>query len=371
MLLVIFGAGASYDSAPSSPPPGPEERPPLASQLFEDRPRFADALRQFSRCQPLVPRLRQPAPSTTIEQMLQEYQSQAGDYPERHRQLAAVRYYLHFIFRGLVDKWESTHKGITNYKTLLDDLERWRLKSGEKVCLVTFNYDTLLERAMPVVGMTINSLSDYISNSDYKIIKVHGSADWGHEIEIDVGSLDNANQWQIVNQYIDRATEIRFTGRYYLTDQFPIAWGTRELNLGSNLGSRFCLFPAIALPLVQKSTFECPNDHLETLRECVRDVSRILVIGWRAQEEHFLKLLRDNLRQPALSMVIAGGKDEANQIGDHLLIRGITARHLPASGGFSSVIRSGEIDQFLRLAPEKETPAAVKRRLSSANLANP
>lgn len=56
MLLVIFGAGASYDSVPHIPPPpnpgdyiheredvAKNDRPPLPNQLFEDRREFVTA----------------------------------------------------------------------------------------------------------------------------------------------------------------------------------------------------------------------------------------------------------------------------------------------------------------------------------------
>jgi len=70
MLIVIFGAGASFDSCPTYPPGHHEAvldghtlnkdfRPPLANELFENRPIFAEAiLRHFPQCQPIVPRLR-------------------------------------------------------------------------------------------------------------------------------------------------------------------------------------------------------------------------------------------------------------------------------------------------------------------------
>src|SRR5271156_5127550 len=56
MLLVIFGAGASYDSAPTYPPgtsiPAGDvlngfHRPPLANELFANRPVFAEAIMRF------------------------------------------------------------------------------------------------------------------------------------------------------------------------------------------------------------------------------------------------------------------------------------------------------------------------------------
>ena len=63
--------------------------------------------------------------------------------------------------------------GVTNYKTLLDQLEHYR-RPDETVCLVTFNYDTLLEDALPTVGLKVLEIADYISSDRYKLIKLHG-----------------------------------------------------------------------------------------------------------------------------------------------------------------------------------------------------
>ena len=38
MLMVVFGAGASYDSVPAHPVGVEDIRPPLAKDLFQDRP---------------------------------------------------------------------------------------------------------------------------------------------------------------------------------------------------------------------------------------------------------------------------------------------------------------------------------------------
>lgn len=62
MILVIFGAGASYDSVPSKPPakvPRAQHpsRLPLASELFLDTGVFADSLTRFPQCHPIVPYL--------------------------------------------------------------------------------------------------------------------------------------------------------------------------------------------------------------------------------------------------------------------------------------------------------------------------
>jgi hypothetical protein len=91
MLLVIFGAGASYDSVQQMRPPNvplsaqrpiprqypahEEARPPLANQLFDTRDIFAKAMGQFPDCKALVPLLRRP--DVSIERELARFQKQA------------------------------------------------------------------------------------------------------------------------------------------------------------------------------------------------------------------------------------------------------------------------------------------------------
>src|SRR5216684_7194564 len=104
MLMVIFGAGASYDSIPAHPPHagsfavrqgrggpvGTAQRLPLANELFADRDDFALWVARFDRCQPIMPLLRKASTSSTVEGALEDLQKEAGEYPERYRQLAAI-----------------------------------------------------------------------------------------------------------------------------------------------------------------------------------------------------------------------------------------------------------------------------------------
>ena len=94
MLLVILGAGASYDSVPSRPAPNDAHyndlpnRPPLADQLFADRQYFGRVMTKYQECLDIAPRLRHLRGGASIESVLQLYQSEAIEYPERIQQLA-------------------------------------------------------------------------------------------------------------------------------------------------------------------------------------------------------------------------------------------------------------------------------------------
>ncbi len=266
MLMVIFGAGASYDSCPTYPPgtvvrAGDEvnhyHRPPLAIELFEDRPVFAEAIESFPECQPIVPRLRSLR-GETLEAALEELQAKAESYARGVRQLAAVRYYLQYVIRASEIGWRKVARGVTNYKTLLNEIERTH-EGDEPVCLVTFNYDTLLEDALLDFDLSIEALSDYTRKHQfYRLFKLHGSVNWAREVETELHVQNPGHAWSIVSEVIAHATEIRISENYVLTG------GDRPVGA---VNGKPC-FPAIAIPVEKKRSFECPAEMLEQLVLC-------------------------------------------------------------------------------------------------------
>ena len=339
MLMVVFGAGASYDSVPSRPPKSypPHilpERPPLANELFEDRGRFTEAMSRFRECQPIIPLLRN-LKGNSVELVLEGLQEEAATYPEGFRQLTAIRYYLHFMLWECVRFWNDHARGITNYKSLLDQIERQR-KPQDRVYLVTFNYDTMLEADLPTVGVTINSIGAYIANHTYKFIKLHGSVNWAREVNTPIEGLQEKNTWQVAHELIERAAALDISQRYRMVDSHPIG------KVGESV-----IFPAIALPIETKRNYECPTEHLDALNAFLPEVTKLLLIGWRATERPFLSLLRDRLRRGVRVLTVAGGGDEANEISQRLSTEGINGEFLMTEGGFTDLIEGRQADGFL------------------------
>src|SRR2546429_7337439 len=111
MLMVILGAGASFDSLPAQARTGPgaafphfPERPPLADELFDNRPNFGEAMYKFRYCQRIVPML-QRRYGKSLEQRLQELADEATDYSARAQQLMSIRYYIQYILWNSEDGW--------------------------------------------------------------------------------------------------------------------------------------------------------------------------------------------------------------------------------------------------------------------------
>jgi hypothetical protein len=213
-------------------------------------------------------------------------------------------------------------KGITNHVTLLDLIDQW-LPGYGRVCLVTFNYDLLIEHALDFMRIAIHSLSDYISHPRYKLIKAHGSINWGREVRSPV--IDFAKS---------RIEELEFA------DEF--VW-TGEHDMGRLPNQGMSVFPALAIPLVTKLDFECPKAHQEVLRECIPAVSKLLVIGWRGAEKHFVELLSNldrNRKIPGL--VVAGDRGRASEVIVGLSRASDRITWSASEGGFSDFGYIGE-----------------------------
>jgi hypothetical protein len=343
MLLVVFGAGASHDSAPSYPVANDpvqllsvkESRPPLADDLFQDRGLFAHALTSFPKCQLLVPYLRHLSKTETLEHVLAGYVTQAEKFPERKKQIMAVRYYLAYVIKVCEQEWSNVHKGVTNYRTLLDQIENWRYQKNEKVCFVTFNYDTMLETACDDFGLHFSSHNDYISNKHYKLFKLHGSISWGRFVETHIESLQNGDYWAVAKELTERAREL----------QLSPTWTHISMQPPPLLPGNLAIAPAIAIPIENKSEFECPVEHIQALTKCLPEVTKMLTIGWRATEQHFLALLTKYLPHPEHLMVVAKDQPEAWDIGKRLQPGRLDIH--AATSGFTGTILTREIEPFL------------------------
>ena len=281
--------------------------------------------------------------------MLQRLQDEAKDYPTRLSQLAAVRYYLQQMLCRCEQQWRHAAQGITNYKSLLDTVEQWRQFRDESVCLVTFNYDTLLEDALPAVGLGLDSISSYISaHPRYVVIKLHGSVNWSREVDAPTDFLRQYGGHGVRNELIKRAAQLEVSSRY-----------VQENPYSTGLCDGKVVFPAIAIPVEKKSQFECPSDHLEALRSRLPRVRKVLIIGWRAMEDHFLKLLSEHLQFPLEVMVVDHSPDSATEVGRRLQMVIGTRMSRPVesvSGGFTEFVVSRRVVSFLESESRQHTP---------------
>jgi hypothetical protein len=336
MLMVIFGAGASYDSWSSRRVSGRAidernivpSRPPLADELFSNVPEFRKLLDAYPKCRPLVPRLEPQAKgSVSLEDRLEQFDSQASTDPERQRQLLSIRYYLRDLIQDCEHKWTQLTNGVSNYATLLDDIRR-----GSESMLVTFNYDTLIERALADLGVQIGGMRNYI-DSAFPLIKFHGSIDWVQWVEVDDAPPGGLRPEELILH----ARSLRNVGE-------PRKVGAQQPSGDDSLSK----IPALAIPVVTKSQFICPQSHIDRLKEFLPKVEKILVIGWRGSEKHFLKLLSEGLQNPVKVLSVCGRPDDSAHTNQNMEGAGVRGTFFAAEGGFSDLLLSGECENFIR-----------------------
>jgi hypothetical protein len=142
MLLVIFGAGASFDSDPryavGTDPnslDSPAERnaldranatrPPLTENLFADR--FRPFVDRYPRCAPLITRLRRDTASgTALEQALETLREEGKNNMRIAAELTSLRYYLRDVTGEGLESWREHTHGMTNYVDLLASVDNWQ-----------------------------------------------------------------------------------------------------------------------------------------------------------------------------------------------------------------------------------------------------
>lgn len=340
--MVIIGAGASFDSSPDRPAkPGDNQRhrPPLADDLFLDAGLRHAARVQFSQIHELIPELL-PRAGRSLEESLQRLQDESAKDPYRLQQLAAVRYYLQALFRMLIPQWLNDIGSVTNYRALLGQIfHHRRADDPDPVCLVTFNYDTLIEHALELrFGMKFDVIPDYVSHGELKLFKLHGSENWGRRltsVPAGLGGPNNKDPWAQPQEVIRQVARLTISDTYVVAEKQP--------HQGPPL------FPAIAIPVTNKSTFECPPEHLGELESLIPNVRRILTIGWRGKEQHFLNMLAKGLVGSAKGVdivTVAGTSDEAKQTLNQIRALSIPVRDGGCYASFSDSLAERRFDRF-------------------------
>jgi hypothetical protein len=359
MLLIIVGAGASYDSdwrrlvpRPGIDPLSNRWRPPLAKDLF-DEDRFGGYVARYPPSQGLMDQLRKAAPA--VEQELEKIRDLSRDQEHLPRQLLAVRYYLRDLIEETVRLWnEAKPDKMTNFTHLIKRLEPWRqqrsrdLSHHERVAIVTFNYDTLFEDALTnlLPRFPLRAIEDYTSDARYSLFKLHGSVNWWRQVR---GSVIGDREWTDVQGGVGS----------------PVGWAptlfdppgpfseSGAFRVGSG-GYPPCV-PCLALPTATKGVadFACPETHLSELTLLLPQVTDVLIIGWRGIEDHFLeqwRLTQALKPDPKIHSVtvVDATREDAAQIAHRIVYKvGLTPETTPTFETFSSFVND-KLEGYLR-----------------------
>lgn len=294
-VIIILGAGASHDYIDEGIVPMTLSpwKPPLTDQIFGSS-QHTEIIDHFPEATNLVSGARlNISKDNTLESYIQKVSEKSKTVEGRQRQLIAFRFYLQNLFEMISEKY---YQHGNNHGELVNQiLDR---EGGGTACVVTFNYDTLFEKSVDNVLSTKN-LYSYI-DGEIKVIKPHGSHNWAHVIS---------------TKFLDDQEEIDDLGAYkflmrnpsFISGQDPskvfvkliekMKENKYQYHDPKNPRLALHIYPAIAIPTTSKHEFVLPEDHLNTLVECLKETDRILVIGWKAGDNNLLGLMEDNINR--------------------------------------------------------------------------
>lgn len=308
-LLIIAGAGASFDSDSARPvflPNGQlnttdfEKRLPLANGLFV--PEFLPLQAEYWRMQPLVADLVRRIGDRTVEEVLTDFQSTVNSNPIRPIQLMATRFYIPALVRQQERVWLGKHGITSNWMTLFNRLADLGIDLRGDMSILTMNYDTLIERALEFFSIPkYEHISHYHQRERPLLVKAHGSVNWFHQINGWYPSDRLRSETGFPHAMIEDAAQV---------DPFEMITFSHSLHTAYMENERFYL-PALAVPVRAKINFVCPPAHREALIKAVQQASHVLIVGWRGADDHVTKLIKEHISPSACITVVTPKKQES------------------------------------------------------------
>ncbi len=334
MLLVVFGAGASHDCLPDGVPYG-DWQPPLTKHVFDlTRSNYATIAGRYVGSVGVMDQVSKGLianPKATLEGELARMMARSRTDNELEIGLLAVQFYLSHLFRDCSTGVLEARGRLTNYARFVRRLEEWRADHDEQTTYVTFNYDTLLDAALRERG-SLEEWDDFV-RPHRAYFKVHGSVDWAQRVEVagnPIGRNPQAMIWAA-----PRLTRVK------QLDAWRIRADPGVVDMDDAIWA-----PAIALPVEDKDELVLPAEHLEVLKQRLRQVTRVLTFGWKARETEFLKLLQTVPVGVPVHVLTASpaGVDEA---AESLRMAGLDGPTTKTAMGFEEFVNGGELVDLL------------------------
>ena len=342
-IVVLVGAGASYDCASPTVAVNNSWRPPLVKDLFSTR--LSVVLNQYPLVQAAAADIRRvTAPdaedAVQLEQFLRETM-RASRSPYTQRRYAQVPLYLQPVMHTVSTNFTSEPD---NYNALLN-----AVLELDDVLFLSLNYDTLLDGRLAIYS-PIDSLDSYIhSDPQWALVKLHGSADWARPIVLEDGP-NSTGQLAIANSIVDSLP------RAILSAARPISFHPAgDLSLSRyDLHTRTLYYPALALPLGEEDELVCPDEHVEEARTRLArmDGLNILVLGYSGIDTEVLRLLAEAGQKVKTLRIVNGdfemGQLTLDRISSALRLDVGSDRSSIFAGGFTDAVTTGDLQKWVR-----------------------
>jgi len=289
MLLIIFGAGASYDHHPNQ---SSDSVMPMANGLIYDNLHNAgDAKNTWQGAVPIINILQeienQNKQGFNIEEALFAILEENDE--NINAQLLSFLFYVHRVISSVESNIRRYENANTNYTRLLTKLQKTKVDRDMGIRIVSFNYDTLIEAACGQVYPTwvFNTYEDYLLGPGVRLYKPHGSLNWQ--------KLTNGIDHQTREESVIKL----LAGRYSNNPTTERIVRYSDMYQSHTLGKTHLMQPVLALPFKEKTNFVFPDNHKSSLVNDMNKITHILTVGWRGSESHFHQQILDKLPSKA------------------------------------------------------------------------
>lgn len=335
-LLVVFGAGASFDvSGPGNTVLNGRLRPPLASHLFEGR--FAEELRRYPGAATLAQRLAGTG-GTALESRLREYSEHSN------QELRDCFKGLPPYFHDLLSKCTAGYVDFPGaYSSFVVQAAG---ETSHNIMAISLNYDCLFERALTLYRPSVyrfSNLDEYCAdNMRVKVVKPHGSVTWRRSMG------DVRLSWDRAFDEFDLSAPLDHSMVRVSVDSEPIADVTHQ-------NQRW--YPVLTAPLAGKkeSDFVCPDSHIQALRAFAPTADKIAFIGTSGYDDHVLGVITNALGADWRGLVQFVGDHTVTDVAARIEVAIPQVRPKQArpswtfAEGFASYTRSDAFREFLQV----------------------
>jgi len=359
--MIVFGAGAStyclfgkdkekqYKSM---------MRPPLGCDIFDEK--YQSIIEKYEGAQLFAPIFE--SNDRDVERCLEEEWIKLRDCynPAISKRHINLQFYMRELFHWISSDVVRSHYRCNLYSLLVDKLQKHLVGKNEKIALVSFNYDTILDQFVEkIFNSPFKQMTDYIdyNNRHALLFKPHGSCNWGWQI---TQRQQLSSQNPILHQALyEQGTEL-WELYYKIAGDFNSmvhknAWGM-ESQLQKNGLGRFTInknkieitpvpinsthFPALLMPYRDKDEFVMPYHHHSAMRWFISEMEELYLIGWKGNEDVFNRLIQSQANRLKKIVIVNPLEKTKQEVSKNL------AKHLDLKRYQMQVI--GTFEEFVR-----------------------
>lgn len=286
--------------------------PPTGFEIFDEK--YEDFVSQFPAAKLSIPLFE--SKNKNIEECMEDEWQKFKSYysPKVAIRHINIQFYLQALFKEISKEVVAKYYRHNLYSLFLNKFQAYLdANPNEKLSLVSFNYDTILDDFISAAyGYSFKNINDYIDWDERNVLlfKPHGSCNWGWKLKKDqingntqntiAAALYDANiePWQVYFQFIGSLDEVvaqNTWGHEYHNDKHSRGRFTINKNLIKVIpeNTEDVFFPSLLIPYRDKDEMLMPYDHFNAMQHSVSEMEELYVIGWKGNEDLFNKQLKD------------------------------------------------------------------------------